>query len=179
MEVWKAPNCSLTFANSLKVKKLEHNLSPHEILGQELSELIAEAMRIRDQIHKDLDTILVSTQKLQNPGIKTAIADNSPHGQSWLISWHHLECYFTKLEVTRDYLSQLSNTSGLSKQEPPLLRRSRRYNLRIPADRVEVGLMYARILLELLGEYNSTQKLGIIAQLQSWTNAVASCIMTS
>lgn len=163
----KPPNHSLTFANSLKVKKLEHNLSPYEILGQELSELIAEAMRMRDQIHKDLDNIPVSTQKLQNPRIKTAIADKSPHGQSWLISWHHLECYFTKLEVTRDYLSQLSNTLGLSKRELPLLRRSRRYNLRVPADRVEVGLMYARILLKLLGSYNSTQKLGVIAQLQS------------
>ena len=151
----------------MKVKRLDHHLSSYEILGQELSELIAEAMQMRDQIHKDLDTIPVSAQMLQNPGIRTAIADNSSHGQAWLISWHHLECYFTKLEVTRDYLSQLSNTSGLSEREPPLLRRSRRYNLRIPADRVEVGLMFARILLELLGEYNSTQKLGIIAQLQS------------
>ena len=80
MEVLKARNCSLTLANSLKVKRLEHSLSPYEILGQELSELIAEAMRMRDQIHKDLDTIPVRTQKLQIPGIKPAIADNSPHG---------------------------------------------------------------------------------------------------
>ena len=122
---------------------------------------------MRNQIHKGLDTIPVSTQKVQKSRLKTAIADSLPNVQSWLISWHHLGCYFTKLEVTRDYLSQLSNTSGLSKQTPPLLRRSRRYNLRIPTDRVEVGLMYARILLELLGEYNSTQKLGIIAQLQN------------
>ena len=67
MEVWKAPDCSLTSANSLKVKKLKHSLSDSEILGQELSELLAEAMRMKDQIHKDLDTIPVSTKKLQDP----------------------------------------------------------------------------------------------------------------
>lgn len=79
-----------------------------------------------------------------------------------------LIAYRTKLEVTRGYLNQLSNTSGLSnKQELPLLRRSKRYKLRIPEGRVEVGLMYARSLLELLDKYNSTRKLDIIEQLQS------------
>ena len=167
LEVWQAPNQLFDISDSLKVKKLTHNLTQYRILGQELSELLAEAMRMKDYMRQELDTIPVSLHKLQKPEFINAIANVSQHAQSWLISWHHLECYFSKLEVTREYLAQLSDTSGLYTQKPPILRRSRRYNLRIPADRVEVGLMYARIFLELLGMYHSIQKLGVVEQLQS------------
>lgn len=64
LEAGKALNCLITLADASKVKKLEHSLGPYEILGQELSELLAEAMRMRVQIHKDPDTIPVSTYKL-------------------------------------------------------------------------------------------------------------------
>ena len=166
-EAWQAPNQLSDISDSPKVKKLKHSLSAYNILGQELSELLAEAMRMKDHMHQELDTIQVSTHKLRKSEYITTITEFSQPAQSWLISWHHLECYFSKLEVTRDYLAQLSDTSGLHSQKSPLLRRSRRYNLRIPADRVEVGLMYARIILELMGEYHSIQKLGVIEQLQS------------
>lgn len=86
--------------------------------------------------------------------------------QAWLVSWHHLDCYFTRMDVTRDCLTQLSDTSILNEQTSPILRRSRWYNLRVPADRLEVGLMFARIILELLGFYNSVVKLGVMKQLQ-------------
>ena len=83
------------------------------------------------------------------------------------MSWHHLECYFSRMDVTETYLAQLSDTRDLPKLEPPYVRRSKELSLRVDSERVEIGLICARMAIEMLAMYKRPRKLGIIQSLTS------------
>ena len=83
------------------------------------------------------------------------------------MSWHHLECYFSQIDVTKDYVDQLHDTRDLLKHEPPHVRRSKRLNFRNSRERVEIGQISARLIIEMLAMYRQPKKLGIIQHLTS------------
>ena len=74
--------------------------------------------------------------------------------QSYLISWHFLECYITRMEVSEQYLSVLTtNSSKLGVCAGPDVRRSRVYDMKDPDQRIQFAKMAARIAIELLYQY--------------------------
>ena len=83
------------------------------------------------------------------------------------MSWHHLEAYFSRMDVTEAYLAQLHDTSQLPNQEPPHIRRCRKLNLRDDSNRVDFGQISARIIIDMLTKYKTPKRLGLIKHLTS------------
>ena len=83
------------------------------------------------------------------------------------MSWHHLECYFSRMDVTEAYVAQLSDTSDLQLHEPPYVRQSRKLSFRDDSERVQIGEISARMVIEMLAMYKQPKKLGIIQHLTS------------
>ena len=83
------------------------------------------------------------------------------------MSWHHLECYFSRMDVTESYVAQLHDTSHLPKHNPPHVRRSEKLSFRDDSERVAIGQISARIVIDMLAMYKQPQKLGIIRYLTS------------
>lgn len=71
------------------------------------------------------------------------------------------------MDVTEAYLAQLHNTSNLPNREPPYVRQSKKLNLRVDSERVQIGQISARIVIDMLAMYNQPKKLGIIRHLKS------------
>ena len=71
------------------------------------------------------------------------------------------------MDVTDGYLTQMKDTNQLPTQEPPYIRQSNTLSLRDESERVEIGHISARLVIEMLAEYNQTKKLGIIRRLTS------------
>ena len=71
------------------------------------------------------------------------------------------------MDVTDGYLTQMKDTSQLPTQEPPYIRQSKTFSLRDESERVEIGHLSARLVIEMLAQYNQTKKLGIIRRLTS------------
>lgn len=83
------------------------------------------------------------------------------------MSWHHLDCYFSRMDVKGDYIDQLQDTSHLLKYKPPRVRRSKTLSFRDDNERVEIGQISARLIIEMLAKYEQAKKLGIIRHLTS------------
>ena len=71
------------------------------------------------------------------------------------------------MDVTDAYVDQLHNTSDLLKHEPPYVRLSKRLNFRDDSERVEIGQISARLIIEMLAMYKRPRKLRIIRHLTS------------
>ena len=71
------------------------------------------------------------------------------------------------MDVTDRYLAQLKDTSKLPDQKPPYIRQSKRFSLRDERERVEIGQISARLIIEMLAEFKQPKKLGIIRHLTS------------
>ena len=71
------------------------------------------------------------------------------------------------MDITDSYLTQLKDTSQLPTQEPPYIRQTKTLSLRDERERVEIGQISARLVIEMLAEYNQPKKLGIIQHLIS------------
>lgn len=71
------------------------------------------------------------------------------------------------MDVTDGYLAQLDDTSNLPKHEPPHVRQTNKLSLRIDRERVEIGQISARMVVEMLAMYKQPKKLGIIRHLTS------------
>ena len=64
-------------------------------------------------------------------------------------------------------MAQLHDTSNLPSHDPPLVRQSRMFTFRDDSDRVEIGQICVRIVIEMLAKYKQPKKLGIIRHLRS------------
>ena len=71
------------------------------------------------------------------------------------------------MDVTEPYLAQLNDTSSLPNLEPPYVRQSEKLSLKDASQRVEIGRICARIVIEMLAMYKQPEKLGIIRYLTS------------
>ena len=71
------------------------------------------------------------------------------------------------MDVTDPYLAQLHDTSSLPLLEPPYVRQSKKLSLRVESERVEIGRICARMVIEMLAMYKQPKKLGIIQYLTS------------
>ena len=86
--------------------------------------------------------------------------------QSYLISWHGLMAYVSRLDTTHEYLEQLNQKSNLvQKMEPPRIKRSRLLNLTKTQDRIDLATIAARIAIEQLSQYNRNRVSGLVARL--------------
>ena len=71
------------------------------------------------------------------------------------------------MDVTEPYLAQLHDTSNLPNREPPYVRQSKKLSLRDASERVEIGQICARMVIDMLAIYKQPKKLGIIRHLTS------------
>ena len=86
--------------------------------------------------------------------------------QSYLISWHGLMAYVSRLDTTHGYLEQLNQKSTLvQRMEPPRIKRSRLLNLTETQDRIDLATIAARIAIEQLSQYNRNRLSGLVTRL--------------
>lgn len=74
--------------------------------------------------------------------------------QAFLISWHHLECYISRLDVSKEYLDKLNNnTTRLQEGPHPLVKRSRSFDLTKSDHRVQFAMLAAHLLIHQMTIY--------------------------
>ena len=87
--------------------------------------------------------------------------------QSYLISWHGLMAYVSRLDTTQEYLEQLNRgSSRLQEMAPPRIRRSRILNLTKTQDRLDLAMIAARVAIEQLSQYSRNRESGLIERLR-------------
>lgn len=80
--------------------------------------------------------------------------------QAYLLSWHHFECYVSRLDVTQEYLDKLDkDTARLQKGPHPLVKRSRKFELTNSDQRLEFALLAAHLLIHQMAMYKRHKEL--------------------
>ena len=80
--------------------------------------------------------------------------------QAYLVSWHHLEYYVSRLDVSKEYLDKLDkDTRRLQEGPRPLIKRSRRFDLTNTDHRVQFGLLVAHLLIHQMTMYGRQKEL--------------------
>ena len=117
--------------------------------------------RRREQLKAIKRTLLVASSLIIDPSQLTNV-------QSYLISWHGLMAYVSRLDTTHEYLEQLKQGSNrLQEMKPPRVRRSRLLNLTKTQDRIELATLAARIAVEQLSRYTRNWNSGLIPRLKA------------
>lgn len=129
----------------VEVKPLNHHLTEAKLLAQQFSEMFGATLKYR-RVYKRKEYIMSALIHL--------ISNINPSVQAYLVSWHFLECYICRMEVTKEYLAMLQeNSHKLITCLPPTVQRSRVFDMTDPAQRIHFATMAVRIGIELLYQY--------------------------
>ena len=75
--------------------------------------------------------------------------------QKYLLSWHNLECYVSRIDITDEYLEAMSNIEDrVLLQEKPLVRRSAPLSLIDEHERVEIAMWIVQMAVAELLQYS-------------------------
>ena len=75
-------------------------------------------------------------------------------GQKFLLSWHHLTCYISSLEVSDEYIEALTDSDTLPDIHPqPVVRRSAPLSLKKEDERVTIANILVQMAIEELKQY--------------------------
>lgn len=105
-------------------KRLAHQLSPDEILGQEIATLLA-SVELRCKTKNSKDKVLTA----------------------YIFSWHHLTAYITRLATTQANMDVYHEDLGNLKQ-PFQVQRSIKFDIKYAEQRLEFFNAIASIYLE-------------------------------
>ena len=67
--------------------------------------------------------------------------------QTHLISWHHTDCYFSRLDVTKKHLRQLLENKVADRPHDLNVKQSRPYDMTDHVERVEAAKAITRLLI--------------------------------
>ena len=80
--------------------------------------------------------------------------------QKYLLSWHHLTCYVSRLDVSDEYIEQMTSSKHLIRVSPkPVVRRSIFTTLLDNEGRVLIAQILVQMVIEELRQYRRHAKL--------------------
>jgi hypothetical protein len=134
-------------------KRKLHNLTHDQILGQEVCHLLCKAQADKNKRQKEHYIVcLVQCALERGPA-------NRWH-KTFLLSWHHLQAYTSRLDVSDDYLDSLAFDSKHLKGRLSV-KRTRVFNLKEPSERIQFASNTVEIILYLLGRFRSCNAIAI------------------
>lgn len=80
------------------------------------------------------------------------------YSQEYLVSWHHLNCYISRLNISDVFLDQLIQGDEALKSHP-CVKRSRIFHLKDVEDRLEFAMVVAQLAVERLTMFNRNKAL--------------------
>lgn len=142
------PHSGKTLLSYTQCKRKVHNMNFDNVLGQQVSELLGEAIR-QDNWAKPCETYTVRAKA------HAALIEMLTLTQTYLLTWHHMECYLSRLEVSQKYIHNLGQdkSKNLQKGPHPLVERSRKFYMKDHKDRRDWMLLAAHVQVEQLSKY--------------------------
>jgi len=113
------------------------------------------AKRKRTKIDEKRCTILYASQlDLQDLQHCPEHCPANGESQTFLLSWHHLDAYISRLDVSDAYLESLAFDSQ-TLDGRPTVKRTHLLSLKDPSERIQLATHTAEILLFLLAQFRS------------------------
>lgn len=121
-------------------------MQPDNILGQEVAYLMA----------------LLSLRSRSTP------APNEKDCHAYLVSWHHLTCYMTRIETTYGKVASLAQGLSSTQSEPFKVYRSRPYDMMLSEERLEFLSAIMSAMVDDMSRFGSMKR-----EIKKIYNAVA------